>query len=159
MRKGYNVPIWSTFIIILIALDQLTKFLIVKSLEVGESIKVISNFLYITSHRNQGAAWGILQGKMWLFYIVTIVVLVILFMFFKNEGYGRPDVQLGLSLLIAGSIGNFIDRLFRGEVVDFVDTYIFSYNFPIFNVADSALTIGVIVLIIVILFEGKEEKA
>lgn len=159
MRKGYNVPIWSTFIIILITLDQLTKFLIVKSLEVGESIKVISNFLYITSHRNQGAAWGILQGKMWLFYIVTIVVLVILFMFFKNEGYGRPDVQLGLSLLIAGSIGNFIDRLFRGEVVDFVDTYIFSYNFPIFNVADAALTIGVIVLIIVILFEGKEEKA
>ncbi|PTJ46807.1 signal peptidase II [Mammaliicoccus sciuri] len=159
MRKGYNVPIWSTFIIILIALDQLTKFLIVKSLEVGESIKVISNFLYITSHRNQGAAWGILQGKMWLFYIVTIVVLFILFMFFKNEGYGRPDVQLGLSLLIAGSIGNFIDRLFRGEVVDFVDTYIFSYNFPIFNVADAALTIGVIVLIIVILFEGKEEKA
>lgn len=159
MRKGYNVPIWSTFIIILIALDQLTKFLIVKSLEVGESIKVISNFLYITSHRNQGAAWGILQGKMWLFYIVTIIVLVILFMFFKNEGYGRPDVQLGLSLLIAGSIGNFIDRLFRGEVVDFVDTYIFSYNFPIFNVADAALTIGVIVLIIVILFEGKEEKA
>lgn len=159
MRKGYNVPIWSTFIIILIAFDQLTKFLIVKSLEVGESIKVISNFLYITSHRNQGAAWGILQGKMWLFYIVTIVVLVILFMFFKNEGYGRPDVQLGLSLLIAGSIGNFIDRLFRGEVVDFVDTYIFSYNFPIFNVADAALTIGVIVLIIVILFEGKEEKA
>lgn len=159
MRKGYNVPIWSTFIIILIALDQLTKFLIVKFLEVGESIKVISNFLYITSHRNQGAAWGILQGKMWLFYIVTIVVLVILFMFFKNEGYGRPDVQLGLSLLIAGSIGNFIDRLFRGEVVDFVDTYIFSYNFPIFNVADAALTIGVIVLIIVILFEGKEEKA
>jgi len=126
---------------------------------VGESIKVISNFLYITSHRNQGAAWGILQGKMWLFYIVTIVVLVILFMFFKNEGYGRPDVQLGLSLLIAGSIGNFIDRLFRGEVVDFVDTYIFSYNFPIFNVADAALTLGVIVLIIVILFEGKEEKA
>ncbi|MBO3080694.1 signal peptidase II [Mammaliicoccus sciuri] len=159
MRKGYNVPIWSTFIIILIAIDQLTKFLIVKSLEVGESIKVISNFLYITSHRNQGAAWGILQGKMWLFYIVTIVVLVILFMFFKNEGYGRPDVQLGLSLLIAGSIGNFIDRLFRGEVVDFVDTYIFSYNFPIFNVADAALTLGVIVLIIVILFEGKEEKA
>lgn len=159
MSKSYNVPIWSTFIIILIALDQLTKFLIVKSLEVGESIKVISNFLYITSHRNQGAAWGILQGKMWLFYIVTIVVLVILFMFFKNEGYGRPDVQLGLSLLIAGSIGNFIDRLFRGEVVDFVDTYIFSYNFPIFNVADAALTIGVIVLIIVILFEGKEEKA
>ncbi|KTT82367.1 signal peptidase II [Mammaliicoccus sciuri] len=159
MRKGYNVPIWSTFIIILIALDQLTKYLIVKSLEVGESIKVISNFLYITSHRNQGAAWGILQGKMWLFYIVTIVVLVILFMFFKNEGYGRPDVQLGLSLLIAGSIGNFIDRLFRGEVVDFVDTYIFSYNFPIFNVADAALTLGVIVLIIVILFEGKEEKA
>ncbi|MRE70968.1 signal peptidase II [Mammaliicoccus sciuri] len=159
MRKGYNVPIWSTFIIILIAIDQLTKFLIVKSLEVGESIKVISNFLYITSHRNQGAAWGILQGKMWLFYIITIVVLVILFMFFKNEGYGRPDVQLGLSLLIAGSIGNFIDRLFRGEVVDFVDTYIFSYNFPIFNVADAALTLGVIVLIIVILFEGKEEKA
>ncbi|GGH99554.1 MULTISPECIES: signal peptidase II [Mammaliicoccus] len=159
MRKGYNIPIWSTFIILLIAIDQFTKLLIVKSLEVGDSIKVISNAIYITSHRNQGAAWGILQGKMWLFYIVTVVVLVILFMFFKNEGYGQPVIQLGLSLLIAGSIGNFIDRLFRGEVVDFIDTYIFSYNFPIFNVADAALTIGVIVLIIVILFEGKEEKA
>lgn len=159
MRKGYNVPIWSTFIVLLIVFDQLTKFLIVKSLEVGESVKVISNVIYITSHRNQGAAWGILQGKMWLFYIVTVVVLVILFMFFKNEGYGQPVIQLGLSLLIAGSIGNFIDRLFRGEVVDFIDTYIFGYNFPIFNVADAALTIGVIVLIIVILFEGKEEKA
>ncbi|WP_323702654.1 signal peptidase II [Mammaliicoccus sp. Dog046] len=159
MRKGYNIPIWSTFILILIIFDQLTKFLIVKSLEVGESVKVINHIIYITSHRNQGAAWGILQGKMWLFYIVTIVVLVILIVFFKNEGYGKPLTQLGLSLLIAGSIGNFIDRLFRGEVVDFVDTYIFGYNFPIFNVADASLTIGVIVLILVILFESKEEKA
>ena len=133
--------------------------MIVKSLEIGDSVKVIKNLLYITSHRNEGAAWGILQGKMWLFYIVTIVVLVILIMFFKSEGYGKPLIQFGLSLLIAGSIGNFIDRLFRSEVVDFIDTYIFGYNFPIFNVADAALTIGVIVLIIVILFEGKEEKA
>ncbi|GAB1611738.1 MULTISPECIES: signal peptidase II [Mammaliicoccus] len=159
MRKGYNIPIWSIFIVIIIALDQLTKYMIVKSLEIGDSVKVIKNLLYITSHRNEGAAWGILQGKMWLFYIVTIVVLVILVMFFKSEGYGKPLIQFGLSLLIAGSIGNFIDRLFRSEVVDFIDTYIFGYNFPIFNVADAALTIGVIVLIIVILFEGKEEKA
>ena len=159
MRKGYNIPIWSIFIVIIIALDQLTKYMIVKSLEIGDSVKVIKNLLYITSHRNEGAAWGILQGKMWLFYIATIVVLVILVMFFKSEGYGKPLIQFGLSLLIAGSIGNFIDRLFRSEVVDFIDTYIFGYNFPIFNVADAALTIGVIVLIIVILFEGKEEKA
>ena len=159
MRKGYNIPIWSIFIVIIIALDQLTKYMIVKSLEIGDSVKVIKNLLHITSHRNEGAAWGILQGKMWLFYIVTIVVLVILVMFFKSEGYGKPLIQFGLSLLIAGSIGNFIDRLFRSEVVDFIDTYIFGYNFPIFNVADAALTIGVIVLIIVILFEGKEEKA
>lgn len=159
MRKAYNIPIWSIFIVIIIALDQLTKYMIVKSLEIGDSVKVIKNLLYITSHRNEGAAWGILQGKMWLFYIVTIVVLVILVMFFKSEGYGKPLIQFGLSLLIAGSIGNFIDRLFRSEVVDFIDTYIFGYNFPIFNVADAALTIGVIVLIIVILFEGKEEKA
>lgn len=159
MRKGYNIPIWSIFIVIIIALDQLTKYMIVKSLEIGDSVKVIKNLLYITSHRNEGAAWGILQGKMWLFYIVTIVVLVILVMFFKSVGYGKPLIQFGLSLLIAGSIGNFIDRLFRSEVVDFIDTYIFGYNFPIFNVADAALTIGVIVLIIVILFEGKEEKA
>ena len=128
MRKGYNIPIWSIFIVIIIALDQLTKYMIVKSLEIGDSVKVIKNLLYITSHRNEGAAWGILQGKMWLFYIVTIVVLVILIMFFKSEGYGKPLIQFGLSLLIAGSIGNFIDRLFRSEVVDFIDTYIFGYN-------------------------------
>ena len=95
---------------------------------------------------------------MWLFYIVTIVVLVILLCSLKRRLW-KPLIPPGLSLLIAGLIGNFIHRLFRSEVVDFIDTYIFGYNFPIFNVADAALTIGVIVLIIVILFEGKEEKA
>src|SRR5699024_11753679 len=104
MRKGYNIPIWSIFIVIIIALDQLTKYMIVKSLEIGDSVKVIKNLLYITSHRNEGDGWGILQGKMWLFYIVTIVVLVILFMLFKSEGIVKTLILLFLIFFLFGSI-------------------------------------------------------
>ncbi|MDQ0217155.1 lipoprotein signal peptidase [Peribacillus cavernae] len=141
-----------------IALDQITKWLIVKNMEYGESIEIINNFLYITSHRNRGAAWGILEGQMWFFYVITIIVIVGLVYYLQKMG--RQSVLLGVSLglMLGGAIGNFIDRIVRKEVVDFIHTYIFSYNFPIFNVADSALCIGVGLLIIYMFLEEKLAK-
>ncbi len=148
------------YIIALLAVlaDQWTKWLIVKNMELGERITVIENFLYITSHRNRGAAWGILQGQMWFFYLITVIVIIAIIYYLKKSEMESPLFKCSLALMLGGAIGNFIDRVFRQEVVDFIHTYPFGYNFPIFNIADSALVIGVAILIIYMLLEEKKEK-
>jgi signal peptidase II len=143
---------------IIIVIDQISKWLIVKNMELGENITIIENFLYITSHRNRGAAWGILQGQMWFFYIITAVVIIGMIYYIQKYTKENKVMGIALGLMLGGAIGNFIDRLFRKEVVDFINTYIFSYDFPIFNVADSALCVGVALLFIQMLLEGKQEK-
>lgn len=150
--------IYYVIALFVIAIDQISKWLIVKNLELGMSIPIIDNVLYITSHRNRGAAWGILENKMWFFYIITVVFVVFIVMYMKK--YAKTDKLLGISLglILGGAIGNFIDRVFRQEVVDFIHVYIFSYNYPVFNVADSALCIGVVLIIIQTLLEGKKTK-
>ncbi|MFF2595275.1 signal peptidase II [Priestia megaterium] len=141
-----------------ILIDQVTKWMIVKEMYYGQSITVIENFLYITSHRNRGAAWGILQGQMWFFYLITVVVVVGLIIYIQKLKKQDKWFGIALALMLGGAIGNFIDRVIRKEVVDFVNTYIFTYDFPIFNVADSALVVGVIIMFIMTLFEGKMKK-
>ena len=147
--------------IFVILLDQFTKWLIVNNMFFGESITIINNVLYITSHRNRGAAWGILQGQMWLFYVITIVVIVAIMYYLHKAARGKMLLGVSLALMLGGAIGNFIDRVFRKEVVDFIHTYIFNYNFPVFNIADSALVIGVILLMIQMLLDerGPKEKS
>lgn len=142
----------------MILLDQGTKWLIVSKMQYGESIKIIQDFIYITSHRNRGAAFGILQGKMWLFFIITAIVVVAVIFYLQKYGRKEPLLGTSLALILGGAIGNFIDRLFRGEVVDFIDVKLFSYDYPIFNIADSALVIGVILMIIYTIRDGREQK-
>lgn len=144
--------------IFIILMDQITKWLIVKNMDPGDSFKVIDNLFYITSHRNKGAAWGILEGQMWLFYIITVLVAAAIIYYMEKHAKGKPLFQISLAIILGGAIGNFIDRLFRKEVVDFLDTYIFTYDFPIFNIADAALTIGVILMFIQMIKEEKKEK-
>ncbi|WP_428416444.1 signal peptidase II [Phocicoccus schoeneichii] len=156
--KNYRLLPMSILGIAIIFLDQVTKLLVVKFMELGESIPLIDGFLYLTSHRNEGAAWGMLQGRMWLFYIITVFVIVVLVMFYKREAKTSLLLQTSLVLLMAGAIGNFIDRLLFQKVVDFVDTVIFGYDFPIFNVADASLTAGVILMVIQIFFFDKGDK-
>lgn len=144
--------------VFVIALDQITKGIIVRNMDVRESIEIIRDFFYITSHRNTGAAWGMLEGQMWLFYIITVIVVAGIIYFMQTQAKGKPLFQMSLAFILGGAIGNFIDRLFRKEVVDFLDTYIFGYDFPIFNIADAALTIGVIMLFIQMISEERKEK-
>ncbi|MGG4266301.1 signal peptidase II [Peribacillus simplex] len=144
--------------LLVIAFDQLTKWMIVKKMEYGESIEIIENLLYITSHRNRGAAWGILQGQMWFFYIITIAVIIGLVYYIQKTAKESRLLGVALALMLGGAIGNFIDRIARQEVVDFVHTYIFSYSFPVFNVADAALSIGVGLLVIHMFLEEKKAK-
>jgi signal peptidase II len=155
---GEMKMIYYVIALFVIAIDQISKWLIVKNMELGTSIPIIDNVLYITSHRNRGAAWGILENKMWFFYIITVVFVA--FIVFYMKKYAKTDKLLGISLglILGGAIGNFIDRVFRQEVVDFIHVYIFSYNYPVFNIADSALCIGVVLIIIQTLLEGKKAK-
>ncbi|MDG4655855.1 signal peptidase II [Ectobacillus antri] len=144
--------------LIVILIDQVSKWIVLKNMELGESIPVIHDVLYITSHRNRGAAWGILQNQMWFFYVITVVFVIAVIYYMQK--YAKTDKLLGvaLGLILGGAIGNFIDRVIHKEVVDFIHTYIFSYNFPVFNVADSALCIGVALLFIQTLLEGKKKE-
>ncbi|MGM8214399.1 signal peptidase II [Bacillaceae bacterium W0354] len=144
--------------LVVVIFDQITKFLIVGNMKIYESIEVIPGFFYITSHRNSGAAWGILEGKMWLFYIVTVVVIGVIIYYMQMYKHEHPLINIGFALILGGAIGNFIDRLRIQEVVDFLDFIIFSYDFPIFNIADSALTVGVIIVIILILYDEIKNK-
>ncbi len=141
----------------IILVDQWTKWLIVKYMEYGESIPVIENLFYITSHRNRGAAWGILQGQMWFFYIVTAIVIIGIVYYIKKYAADKLT-GISLGLILGGAIGNFIDRLFRQEVVDFFHVYIFSYSFPVFNIADASLCVGVGLLIIAMFLEERRAK-
>ncbi len=142
----------------IIVLDQITKYLVVQNMQLGESIQVIDQFLYITSHRNTGAAWGILAGQMWFFYAVTVVVVAGLIYYIQKMAKNHWLIGVSMGFMLGGAIGNFIDRVLHQEVIDFIDTNIFGYNFPIFNVADSALTVGVVLLMIYLLFEEKWTK-
>jgi signal peptidase II len=158
MKEGVNLVVYYALAIVIILLDQFSKWLIVQNLKIGESLLVIENFFYITSHRNQGAAWGILQGKMLFFYIITTVVVAFVIVYLQKYGREQPLLGTSLGFILGGAIGNFIDRLFRKEVVDFFDIYIFSYDYPIFNVADMALVIGVGLMLLQTFMDSKKQK-
>ncbi len=155
---GYFLVFYYLTALFIIILDQITKWLIVKNMYIGESIPVIDDFLYITSHRNRGAAWGILQGQMWFFYVITVIVIIGLIYYLHKAAKGKMLLGISLAFMLGGAIGNFIDRVFRKEVVDFIHSYIFSYNFPVFNIADSALVIGVGLLMIQMIREERQSK-
>lgn len=129
---------------LIIGLDQVTKWLVVENMYLGESITLVDGVLYFTSHRNPGAAWGMLAGQMTFFYIITIIVIGAIIYYMQTYAKNDRILGIGLGLVLGGAIGNFIDRVLYQEVVDFINVYIGTYNYPIFNIADSALVIGVI---------------
>lgn len=141
-------------IIILIIADQGLKFWISVNIKLGTSQVILSNVLALTNVRNDGAAWSVLSGQQWFFTVITIVALGLMGYFFWKL---RSDnlYMLAISLLIAGTLGNFIDRIRLGYVVDMFETLFM--NFPIFNVADMCLTFGVIIVIIALIKDEKDE--
>lgn len=145
----------SLILLLTIAIDQLSKY-IVFSYE-NLNIEIIKNFFYISQVKNTGAAWGIFSGAMWLFYIISIVALVYLFKIYRESLNRDYYFRLSLILMLAGTIGNFIDRILFSYVRDFLDFYIFTYDYPLFNIADAALVVGVFLCVIYILKNPNEE--
>jgi len=145
--------------VLVLVLDFVTKKLIETKLEIGDQISVIGNFFLITSHRNRGAAFGILQEQRLFFIIITvIIVLGIIWYIQASRKSAKPWLLVGLGLVLGGAIGNFLDRARYGEVVDFLQFNFGSYGFPIFNVADSAIVCGVALILIDTLLSAKDDK-
>ncbi|MRR54289.1 MAG: signal peptidase II [Deltaproteobacteria bacterium] len=151
----------ATIAIPLIVLDQATKLIIVRTMELHSSIPVIRNFFDIVHARNQGAAFGVLRDSSirlpFLIGVSLFAAVVIVIIFCKL----RPDQKLsawGLSLVLSGALGNLIDRVRLGEVVDFLSVHWHGHYWPAFNVADSAICVGVGLLVFDMILEEKRKK-
>ena len=134
--------------LIFLIIDQITKILVIKILPLSGSIEIIKNFFYIIPTNNTGAAFSILLGKRIFLIVVAILIIgILLYYIKKNKVDGKLNI-IAFSLIIGGSLGNLIDRIVRGYVVDFISIKLGSYNFPIFNVADTLIGVGVFLLLI-----------
>jgi signal peptidase II len=152
---------------VVLALDQLTKWAVKTNMALYEAIPVIGDFFQIYSHRNRGAAFGILQNQRLFFVIVTIIVLAAAFLYLRRA-IRRSDrlLAVALSLLIGGAAGNFVDRALFGEVVDFFKFRFqfdwfgtpVDYTYPIFNVADIAIVSSVALILLDSLLAWRREK-
>ena len=140
-------------IIVILTLDQISKYLIQLYLSpVGSSLPVIGGFLQLTNVHNTGAAWGMLEGFRWLFIPMTLVVAAVLvYVIIRFRKKLTLFSRITLALLFAGAVGNFIDRVALSYVRDFLDITPW-FSFPVFNVADSALSVGCVFLVIDALF-------
>ncbi len=162
-RAYKSFVIWMALSSFVIAFDQLTKWMIVKWVPLYDEIP-INSFINITHQRNTGAAFSIFANasgwQRWFFIgLATIVSIYIVTWLWKIRREGQVVLSAGLALVLGGAIGNVIDRILLGNVVDFIQVLIAGWPFPSFNVADSAISVGAVFLIIDALFlSGKEEK-
>ena len=136
------------FSFFLVLLDQILKIIFKSNMVLEETIVIIKNFFNITYVLNDGAAWSILSGYTFLLILVAFVALgVIYFFFIKKKNLSKLET-ITYSFLIGGIIGNLIDRIIYGKVIDYFDFNIFGYDFPVFNIADICICLSVFVLII-----------
>ncbi len=140
------------FTALMIGIDQLTKYIAVYNIDRGHRNTVIKGFFYLTYCENTGAAWSILTGKTVFLAIVSLVSAAVI-CFILHHATSLP-LGFGLGAILAGALGNMIDRFFRGFVVDFLDFDIFGYNFPIFNFADICVVCGCIGLALTVILSG-----
>lgn len=138
-----------------LALDQLSKYLVVKTMLVGQSIPVINEVFHITYVQNQGAAFGLFQKKWYLFITVAALSITVIIYYSKFLAPNNLWVQISLALLLAGALGNLIDRVKYKYVIDFMDVRFW----PVFNIADIVINIGVGMLIVEMIWEPHDEHA
>ena len=148
MRRKITIPLT---IVLLIVLDQLVKWTIVSNIKLGEVKGFIPSIMSLTYIQNTGAAFSILENQQWLFTIITLLVIGGAIWYLIKNIKGSFWLISGLTLIIAGGLGNFIDRLRQGFVVDMFQVDFI--NFAVFNVADTYLTFGVLIMLLVIIKE------
>ncbi len=138
--------IYITTIIILI-IDQISKILCDMFLELNKPVIVIDNFFNLNYVQNEGAAWSILSGKRIILIVIGVIALYFLNLFIKDFKENKKNI-IAFGLLLGGTLGNLLDRVFLGYVRDFLDFRIFGYNYPVFNIGDIGIVLGALLLII-----------
>jgi len=142
------------FILFWILIDQATKLIVARSVNLYESVRIIPGFFNITVIHNKGAIFGFFSqtGNQLVYVLLTLASFaalgLVVYYFFKTPPTEKL-MKISLSLVLAGALGNLIDRIFRGYVIDFLDFYVKRWHWPFFNVADSCITIGACLLILV----------
>lgn len=139
--------------LIIIIFDVISKIFISNILILNKSITIIPNFFYLTYTHNYGGAWSIFDNSTLFITIVSFLIIIgIIYYLFKNKVTKKIEI-VGYSLLLGGAIGNLIDRIVYGYVIDFLDFYILGYDFPIFNIADIGIVVGIILLLVSMILE------
>jgi len=159
MKKKYRILL--IVFLVVIALDQSTKLMIQQTLPLHKTVEIIPGFFNLIHVRNTGGAFGIFGGEKGpvgsvLFVAASLVAVGILVILFLRVKEHEKMLTFSLALLLSGAIGNLLDRLSYGEVIDFLDFYISPYHWPAFNVADSAISIGIGLMALELLI--KEQK-
>lgn len=142
--KNRNILLISFIVLVF---DFISKIIVSNLMVVGDSIKVIDNFIYITYARNTGVAFSLLDNSLLFIIIITFVVIIGLIWYICKNKFDKYN-SICYGLVIGGAIGNLIDRIIYGYVIDFIDIYIFGYDYPIFNMADIFIVVGIIGLFI-----------
>jgi signal peptidase II len=134
--------------IVFLVIDIVSKLVVSNLMNVYDSIVIIKNFFYISYVRNTGAAWSIFSNNTWFVILISLLIIGgIIIYILKNKPKSKLE-KVGYSMILGGALGNLIDRVIYGYVIDFLDFYIFGYDYPIFNLADTFIVIGVILLLI-----------
>jgi signal peptidase II len=148
--------------VIVLVLDQATKIYIYRTMELHSSITVVEKFFNITYLRNKGAAFSFLADfrfRLPFFIIVSLVAVVVILAVIRRLRADQKLSAVALSLLLAGAVGNLIDRVRLGEVIDFIYVHWYEHYWPAFNIADSAICVGVFLLAIDMFLEERRQKA
>ncbi len=141
MKK--KIAILSIISFLIIVIDRVVKIIVNRYIPLNKSISVIKNIFYLTSVHNEGAAFSIMYGLRYILIAISIAFLVfIIYYMYKKKKY-----NIEFALIIGGLIGNLIDRIVFGYVIDYIGVIIFKYYFPIFNIADALIVIGAIILL------------
>lgn len=155
MKKYLLSGILATIVVII---DQLTKFLIKANIPLKKSIVVVDRFFHLTHVRNTGGAFSLLSEASNTFFMITSsIALVIVLIYLVRTPSDRLWHMTSLSLIFGGAVGNMIDRIRFGEVIDFIDLFYKDFHWPAFNIADSAITTGVLIIFIDMVFSGRKK--
>lgn len=142
--------------IVFFIIDQLSKLLVIKKLNMGSSNTIINGFFYLTRANNDGAAFSIFTGKKFFLIAITFIIIAGLIYYIKKNKPKDKLTRIAYSLIIGGSLGNLIDRIIRGTVIDFLDFRILGYNYPIFNIADTFIVVGVFLMFITMMRKDRK---
>lgn len=141
--------------------DQITKVYIDGSMRLFDSIPILDNFFHITYVRNRGAAFSFLSNASWrlpFFITVSIIAAMVILIAFRKLQDDQKLAQIALAMIFSGAVGNLIDRIRLGEVIDFLDAHWYRHHWPAFNVADSLICVGVMLLALDMILEGRRQK-